>query len=397
MIHRIVIFLLILMVLSDLYVDVHYFRKRYPLPLAKRLLWWVPCTLMVIYTVILASLPDFAPDNLFWQNTYLILFGILVIPKGIFAICSLIGSLVRLFLIRTNRNWGHIAGIFLGLIAIITYLYGFFIGFKQICVKHVDLYFKDLPIAFNGYKIVHISDMHIGTFTGWRRKILLQELDSINKQHADIILFTGDLENVKAKEVKPFVPLLNKQLPSVVAIRGNHDYAAYLLHATEEQKTRQTEELRTIIKNDLHWKLLENEHITITKKQSASAESKTDTLYIIGTEDDGKEPGPIPVNYQKATKGIKQGAFSILLQHEPAAWRKNVLPKTSARLTLSGHTHGGQMQFLGIRPTNLMGHEDLGLYEQAGRYLYVTAGLGGLVPLRINMPNEVTVITLHKK
>lgn len=397
MIHRIVIFLLILMVLSDLYVDVHYFRKRYPLPLAKRLLWWVPCTLMVIYTVILASLPDFAPDNLFWQNTYLILLGILVIPKGVFAICSLIGSLVRLFLIRTNRNWGHIAGIILGVMAIITYLYGFFIGFRQIRVKHVALSFKDLPVAFDGYKIVHISDLHIGTFTGWRRQILLQELDSISKQQADLICFTGDLENVKAQEVKPFIPLLNKKMPKVVAIRGNHDYDSYMLHASDIEKKKQIAELRRVIKEDLHWQLLENENIVIMPKGQNSTAYKNNTLYIIGTEDDGEKPGAVPVNYQKATRGIEQGAFSILLQHEPDAWRRNILHKTNARLTLSGHTHGGQMQFFGIRPTNLTGHEDLGLYEQDGRYLYVTAGLGGLVPLRINMPNEITVITLHKK
>ncbi len=62
---------------------------------------------------------------------------------------------------------------------------------------------------------------------------------------------------------------------------------------------------------------------------------------------------------------------------------------------MSGHTHWGQMQVVGIRRTNLLGREDKGLYDQEGRYLYVTAGLGGVVPMRINMPSEITVITLH--
>lgn len=55
------------------------------------------------------------------------------------------------------------------------------------------------------------------------------------------------------------------------------------------------------------------------------------------------------------------------------------------------------MQILGWRPTMLRYTEDLGLYEQQGRYLYVSVGMGGVVPFRLNMPNEITVITLHKK
>ena len=100
-------------------------------------------------------------------------------------------------------------------------------------------------------------------------------------------------------------------------------------------------------------------------------------------------------DYKKATKGMKKGVFSIMLQHDPSAWKRSVLPKTHADLTLSGHTHGGQMQLFGLRPTNILGLEDKGVYKKNNRYLYVTTGLGGLIPLRINMPNEITIITLH--
>ena len=94
---------------------------------------------------------------------------------------------------------------------------------------------------------------------------------------------------------------------------------------------------------------------------------------------------------------MDRNAFVIMLQHDPSAWKRNILPKTTAQLTLSGHTHGGQMQLFGWRPTRIRQHEDYGLYRQGGRFLYVTAGLGGLVPFRLNMPNEITVITLHTK
>ena len=87
-----------------------------------------------------------------------------------------------------------------------------------------------------------------------------------------------------------------------------------------------------------------------------------------------------------------------MLQHDPSAWKRSILPQTTAQLTLSGHTHGGQMQLFGWRPTSLRQHEDHGLYEQDGRYLYVTAGalVGSSLSVLI-MPNEVTVITLHTK
>ena len=96
-------------------------------------------------------------------------------------------------------------------------------------------------------------------------------------------------------------------------------------------------------------------------------------------------------------RGVGKDAFVIMLQHDPSAWRRSILPDSHAQLTLSGHTHASQMQVFGFRPTQLLQTEDYGLYEENKRFLYVTAGLGGLVPFRLNMPNEVTVITLHSK
>ena len=97
MIARIVIPLLLVIVLSDLYIDVHYFRRRYSLPWWLRLLWWVPCIALSTYTITLASLPSFAPSDLAWLNTYLLLLGLFVGPKAIFALCSFLGScLMRL-------------------------------------------------------------------------------------------------------------------------------------------------------------------------------------------------------------------------------------------------------------------------------------------------------------
>ena len=389
MIARIVIYLILIIVLSDLYIDMHYFRKRYPLAWWQRLLWWLPCISMVIYTCAMASIRDFAPNNLTWQNTYIFLLGLFVGPKAIFALTSFVGSIVRKYIIRTNRNWGHYIGILFGCFAVGTFIYGLTYGVSNIQVKHVDLYFKDLPKSFDGYRIVHVSDLHLGTFNGWRSKILKAEMDSIENQKADLICFTGDLQNIRPEEVEKMASVIRQPMKGTISVLGNHDYTEYIKGDAKE-KAAQEARLVNAEEQVLGWTLLRNQNTRITTPAKES-------IYICGTENDGKPPFPNYSDYKKAMKGIGPNSFVIMLQHDPSAWRRSILPKTKAQLTLSGHTHGGQMQLFGWRPTSIRQSEDYGLYEQDGRYLNITAGLGGLVPFRLNMPNEIVVITLHTK
>lgn len=389
MIARIVIYLILIIVLSDLYIDMHYFRKRYPIAWWQRLLWWLPSIGMVIYTCAMASIPDFAPNNLTWLNTYIFLLGLLVGPKAIFALTSFLGSIIRKYIIRTNRNWGHYIGILLGCFAVGTFIYGLTYGVSNIQVKHVDLYFKDLPKSFDGYRIVHVSDLHLGTFNGWRSKILKAEMDSIEKQKANLICFTGDLQNIRPEEVEKMASVIRQPMKGTISVLGNHDYTEYI---KGDAKEKAAEEARLIKAEEeiLKWTLLRNQNTRITSPAKES-------VYVCGTENDGRPPFPNYSNYRKAMQGIRPNSFVIMLQHDPSAWKRSILPKTTAQLTLSGHTHGGQMQIFGWRPTSIRQQEDYGLYEQNGHYLYITAGLGGLVPFRLNMPNEIAVITLHVK
>ena len=389
MIARIVIYLILIIVLSDLYIDMHYFRKRYPIAWWQRLLWWLPSIGMVIYTCAMASIRDFAPNNLTWLNTYIFLLGLLVGPKAIFALISILGSIIRKYIIRTNRNWGHYIGILLACFAVGSFIYGLTYGVSNIQVKHVDLYFKDLPKSFDGYRIVHVSDLHLGTFNGWRSKILKAEMDSIEKQKANLICFTGDLQNIRPEEVEKMASVIRQPMKGTISVLGNHDYTEYI---KGDAKEKAAEEVRLINAEEkiLKWTLLRNQNTEITSPAKES-------IYVCGTENDGRPPFPNYSNYRKAMQGIGPNSFVIMLQHDPSAWKRSILPKTTAQLTLSGHTHGGQMQIFGWRPTSIRQQEDYGLYEQNGHYLYITAGLGGLVPFRLNMPNEIAVITLHVK
>ena len=109
-------------------------------------------------------------------------------------------------------------------------IYGSTFGVKKLVVEHQDLYFKDLPKAFDGYKLVHISDLHVGTYTGERQAFLAQVIDSVNAQKADLIAFTGDLQNVQPSELYEHEDVLRslKAKDGVYSVLGNHDYSEYI-------------------------------------------------------------------------------------------------------------------------------------------------------------------------
>lgn len=383
MIHRIVIWILLAIILPDIYIYFHYSRRK-QVRQWQRWLWWLPCAVMTVYTIGLASIRNFAPADLTWLNIYLFLLGLIVGPKVLFTLFSFIGWLLRKPL-HWHHNYGHWFGLAAGLTAALVYFYGLSVGIGRIRVDHVSLSFKDLPKEFDGLRIVHISDFHVGTFEGWRWKILRNEIDSIRAQKTDLVLFTGDMQNMQPKEVERMMPILD-ELPYTYFILGNHDYAEYIDSTPEYRKKLRR---RLISLERQLGRPLCNENVRLTRGKAS--------IWIAGEENDGRPPFPSYGNIAKTMKGIPDSAFVIFMQHDPSAWRRSILPHTHAQLTLSGHTHGGQMQILGWRPTMITTPEDKGLYESHGRYLYVSAGLGGLVPFRLNMPNEITVITLHRK
>ena len=95
-------------------------------------------------------------------------------------------------------------------------------------------------------------------------------------------------------------------------------------------------------------------------------------------------------------EGVKDDAFVIMLQHDPSAWKRAVLPETKAQLTLSGHTHGGQIQLFGLNPAMITYDEYGGMYQENKRAICVSSGLGGLVPFRFGVTPEFVVLTLQR-
>ena len=376
---------LLLIIIPDLYFDLHYWRHR--LSIEKRIMRWVPSVLLIAYTLVLTYEENFIPDNPTLLYIYLLLLGLIAVPKAIFMLCSVIGlGICRLF--RRKKNYGNMLGLMT--VPVIWYIlfYGSFVGFQKMEVNHQTFTSKNLPKAFKGYKIVLFSDAHVGSYTENNQWILQRAVDSINAQKPDMIVFTGDLQNIQPKDILPHQSILSKlkAKDGVYAVLGNHDYAKYV-NCDEAKKAENCRQLIKI-EREMGWTLLLNEHRTIQRGNSK--------IVIAGMENDGDgKRFPQKGNIKKTLKGVSDKDFVIMLEHDPSCWRRKIIPDGRAQLTLSGHTHNMQFALFGWSPISITGKEVNGWYNEGDQSLFVTAGLGGLIPFRFGATGEIVVITLH--
>ena len=262
--------------------------------------------------------------------------------------------------------------------------YGSVIGRNWFDVKEVNIEFADLPESFDGYRIIHISDIHARSYV--KRSARLQKAAQIiNDLDADLIAFTGDLVTLVPEEVDPVASSLKtlKAKDGVVSVLGNHDYGTYadnsgtLLPALIDRQTA------------LGWDLLLNEHKVLHKG--------ADSIVVIGVGNSSPSHFfPSNGDLSKASEGT-EGAFRIVLTHDPMHWESEILGLDYA-LTLSGHTHAMQLSILGWSPSSLIFRHSNGLYTEGVQHLYVNVGLGEtLFPARIGARPEITLITLKKQ
>ncbi len=288
-----------------------------------------------------------------------------------------------------------ISKIALGLAALplTSLLYGMYRGKYNYQVLAYELEYADLPEAFDGFTITQISDIHSGSFDNPEK--VAYGIDLINQQQSDLVLFTGDLVNNKAAEIKPWIQYFSKiSAPhGIYSVLGNHDYGDYTRWETEELKSKNMESLFQSQK-EMGWKLLLNEADFIEKKGVR--------LAIVGVENWGngfKQAGDL----DRALAKVEEKDFKILLSHDPSHWEAKVLPHPyKIHLTLSGHTHG--MQF-GIEipgwikwsPVKWRYKQWAGIYEASNQKLNVNRGFGYLAyPGRVGMWPEISVITLKR-
>jgi uncharacterized protein len=274
-----------------------------------------------------------------------------------------------------------------------TLLTGFISAHFIVQSRNLTLYFTDLPASLDGLKLTQISDSHLGNFHGRR---MMRRMASINNRFApDILIFTGDLVNNfewEATKWNPYFTLFRAR-SGKYAIPGNHDYGDYSLWKSPVLKQNNFEGIEKAYL-ECGFSLLQNK----TEKCAFSG----DTLTITGVGNWGHPPFSDYTDFKNACKGIPDSAFSILLTHNPSYWESIAKYDKRFSLTLAGHTHGFQwgikLAGIGFGAPRLIFKNWRGLSAYEDRFLYVNSGFGTIgLPLRIDMPAEITLITLKKR
>lgn len=262
-------------------------------------------------------------------------------------------------------------------------------------LKRVTLPFKNLPVAFNDLKVIHISDIHSGSLQDI--KAVEHAVQMILKEKADIILFTGDLVNDKATEMKSLMPVFSRlNAPmGVYSTLGNHDYGDYVQWPIDGVSKEQNLEDLKKIHAQMGWRLLMNEHVSL--------ERMGEKIALLGIENwSAKGRFPKYGNMQAAYADTSAYPFKILMSHDPSHWDAEVIPLyPDIDLMLSGHTHGMQfgVEMPGFQwsPVQYMYRQWAGLYKAGAQALYVNRGFGFIgYPGRVGILPEITVIQLHK-
>ncbi len=338
-------------------------------PLLLAILWWVPSLLLVLAEVGLQM-------GFFHKLSVRVLFTTILFsafPKVVF------------ILFDAFLPWFFALIPALGVMG--WFAFGFIEGWKRLELKHITFTSPDLPPYFDGYRLVQITDFHLGSFPPGN-DFVQKVVDATNNEDPDMILFTGDLVNNQASEVEPYLDTLGQLHASdgIYSIWGNHDYCEYGNNHSIGALKRNRRMLYGY-QESLGWHQLMNEHHVVSHGMASIA--------VIGVENPGQPPFTNRSNLKKAMKGLNPDMFKILLSHDPHHWRREVVGK-KIQLTLAGHTHAGQLKIGKWTPARMAFKEWGGAYRIGEQMLYVSSGIGGSFPFRLGAWPELTVITLKR-
>ena len=283
-------------------------------------------------------------------------------------------------------------GIGVGSTVFSTFIYGLSNKYNYKIHKHT-LKFKNLPSAFDGLKVVQLSDIHSGSFSD--KAAVQKGIQKVLSIKPDIILFTGDLVNNTADEIKPYIDIFSelKAPMGVFSTLGNHDYGDYHKWNNLNEKAANLQVLKEY-HAAMGWRLLNDENVQLSKEGAQ--------ISIIGVQNiSGRGRFQTYGNLSTAMQGIDT-AFNILMSHDPSHWDKEINKDyPQIQLTLSGHTHGMQygLEIPGFKwsPIQYIYKQWAGLYQKKEQYLYVNRGFGFLgYPGRVGILPEITYFELRK-
>ncbi len=391
---RIPLLFLITVIVLSLLVDGYIYimvRRRCVSKVPARL-QLVSAVLLYMALIVGVSMPRRSGDDGSLLFIMWVLFGYMtfIMPKLVFVVVDAVALLPVLWHGRRWR-WLSLTGGVIAIVAFLAMWWGALVNRFRVDVREVDFEFPHLPAAFDGFKIVQISDLHVGTY-GDDDRFVRKLVGVINGLHPDAVMFTGDIVNRHSSELIPFVDALSGiEAPyGVFSILGNHDYGDYADWPSEADKAADVAVL-CAMQESMGWKLLLN--------QTEFIHSGRDSIAVIGVENIGDPPFRIYGSLPKAYPAVGDSVSKILLSHNPAHWTDSIAghDDVNIALTLSGHTHAMQIEVAGMSPAALRYATWGGMYgDEAGRHaLYVNIGAGTVgMPMRLGATPEITLITL---
>ncbi len=352
-------------------------------------LWFVPSLLLIagLVLVMYGRKQFYMIDKAHVASFYFMFCLSITIPKCVFAVTYLMRYVFQQFtttdlhLLFTYIALGLAAAFFVAI------TYGTVWGWRWAVVNNVTVKCDRLPKSFDGFRLVHISDIHASTWSA-RPRDFFKIVAKVNAQKPDAIMFIGDLITHKTSELscieKPLRALNAKH--GIYSVLGNHDYSPYYPWRNTMDRKKNLDDLIRL-QQGMGWKLLNNTHDQIT--------IGNESITVIGVENWGEPPFSKYGNLPTAMQGTDDDSFKILLSHNPSHWEAEVI-YTDIDLTLSGHTHAMQLKVFGLSPARLKYRYWNGLHKEKGKYLYVNEGLGcTLIPFRFGTWPEITVIKLR--
>jgi len=322
--------------------------------------------------------------------------------KLVYCIVSLLGKLLNI-LLHKNFNIGLYVGVPSALLVFGIMWWGAIVTTRDIEITEVQVKTPRLPAAFDRYRIVQISDLHVGTW-GNDTAFISNLVDTVNSLRPDLVLFTGDIVNRQTSEIVPFLRPLSRlhAKDGVYSILGNHDYGDYMEWADVDAHRSNNRQL-AYYQDMIGWKLLDNTHTIIHRYNEVT--STTDSIALIGVGNWGEPPFRHYADMKRAYPDTKDDIFKILLSHNPKHWKAAICDSTTIDLMLAGHTHAMQtvvrINDWKWSPSQWRYPEWGGLYthraEKLIQHLYVNIGAGEVgMPFRVGATPEVTVLTLRR-
>lgn len=382
----------LVVVIINIFVDYAIYRQIKSSILRK--LHVVLSAILLLLIILLAAVPKKVITNSALLDVMWLLYTYfsVYIPKYISVIFLGFSYIPNIFK-KSQLKWIYNIGVVFSFIIFMIIWWSALVTKYSIDICDVEMKFENLPVQYDGYKIVQISDMHVGSY-GCDTTFVYNVVQTINGLEPDLIVFTGDIVNRETIELLPFVTTLSqlRAKDGVISILGNHDYGDYKKWESELAKTDNMK-LMCDLQSRMGWNLLKNEHEMLYRGN--------DSIAVIGVENWGDPPFSTYGDLHASYTNLSDSVFKILLSHNPAHWRAEVVPQSNIDLTLSGHTHAMQIELsIGdyrVSPAKFRYEEWSGRYDEGEQVLYVNIGLGEVgIPARFGAIPEITLITLKK-